>query len=297
MYLTKIIPIVLILLITNPQNISAALPLKIYPQNISEQTTPRDILKKNITLVNYGDAKLLIYATVRNVQPDGALEPFIDPSKANLATSAAHWVRITRGVIPLAPKEQKNIELEIRPSPLAKTGQYRVAIHFSEGENRAVAEKQWRTSPALTIDLDLDQALPHRLAIEYFRPRQRLKISRVINFDYKLNLESETPNYLAGELRLYDRRGKQIDTIPLSAKNLEATRSPQSITWTNTYLGRYEAVLSLEYGQHYRRRATARTSGAILPWSKIIILFFIGLSLALLVSLGYYKLFYEKNRN
>ncbi len=99
-----------------------------------------------------------------------------------------------------------------------------------------------------------------------------------------------------GEIRIYDHRGTQVDTIPINRITQFGNILPESqrswdFTWEgendiiNT--GKYEAVLFLDYGHEERKTVTRSVSFWVLPMSRRQMYLFASVLALFLAFAGY----------
>lgn len=266
----------LILFYTIPA-LSAASLISISPAVIDVSGTAQDMMPQTLTVTNLGNYKMLVYTFVNNLNKNSGLEPFIDPNQADYTVSAANWIKISRGVIPILPHERKTINFEINVSPLAKPDHYHTLLRFAEGTTRAEAESKLNIAPSTIVNIEIGDRSSERIQLEQFRPRERLAAHWPIILTYRIKQSHSIVSDLSGEIRFYNRWGKKIDTIIIPS---DATSADGSIRWANNHhLGRYQAILDLEYGKNYPHRIEETTYGWIFPWPKLLIIFIIGVLL------------------
>ena len=119
------------LVLTVPFIIAADATLDVTPAVVDRKAKSKDIIKETMTLRNASERKLYLYPTVEDVDAHSGDEAFAYAHDANaLAESLANWVELSRGVVELAPGEERTLPYIIRVSPNAVPGTYHVRISF-----------------------------------------------------------------------------------------------------------------------------------------------------------------------
>ncbi|MBP9750139.1 MAG: hypothetical protein KBD21_05415, partial [Candidatus Pacebacteria bacterium] len=112
----------------------------VLPVVANEKAKPRDIIKKELLLTNNTGQQVSVYITVSNIDPMSGDQIAVSPLEADLSTSLANWVEITRGVIELAAGESRKVPYLVHVNLSAKPAAYFARIPFHQGQNRAKAE-------------------------------------------------------------------------------------------------------------------------------------------------------------
>ena len=256
------------------------------PLIVDEKVKQRDILKKTVTLTNNTEKKISIYASVHNIDPETGDYVFADNTVADRATSLAHWIEITRGVIDLEPGEVRQIPYLIQVNYNAAPGVYHAVISFAPGTNRSDAESKLPRVPNLTINIDVDDNANERLQLGTFKPEKTFFSGNTASFSYLLENIGNRAVSPKGEIRIFNRKGEEVAT--LNANQEGASLLPDAVSkldseWESEgRFGRYKALLELEYGERQRGVVYDTVFFWIIPWKKILSIF-LTLSVVLVV--------------
>jgi len=289
--LHKICILVLIVLATSlyaPVDIFAAGSThSVLPLIIDEKARARDILKESVTITNKTGRKITIYTIVNDVTVgiDGGIEEYNGPSIADRSHSLSNWIQIGRGVIDLAPGEQKTIPFTIQVNLDAEPGVYHSKVSFIEGPNITEAQKKIDQSPALIVNVEIADETKELLQLKQFVSDNVFFSGSSATLTYKIENIGNTDIVPKGEILIYDRKGKEVRALPV---NIEAAAiAPKSVgefhaAWEGgSRAGRYKALLNVEYGNKQRGTLNDTVFFFFVPIVKIAIVFFVSLAAVL----------------
>ncbi len=285
-------------------HMASAASLTVSPVIIDEKVKARDILPEAVTLVNTVERKLNVYAFVNNVAIQEGKQEFLDPSRADQSSSLANWILISRGVIELKPHETKRIDFKIEVNLRAKPGMYHALISFAEASTRDEAEARIAGSPMLTVNLEVIEDIKERLQLKRFVADKVFFSGFPVSFSYELENIGNRPAIPSGEIRIQDRRGREVASIKIN-ENLAAVELDSHLALSASWQGggpsgtggvlaaigqsldlkgwgRYKAFLNLEYGSKERGTLQDTVFFWVIPWQFFFIIF--GLLIALVIT-------------
>lgn len=251
-----------------------AAEITVTPVVIDEKAKPRDIIKQTITILNTSERRLNLYPSVNDVDSRVGEQEFAAASNSGeRAASLANWIELSRGVIELGPGEEKVIPFVIRVHLDAAPRAYHAAITFSDGSTREMAEA---STPLSTIDVNVDVAADVKETIQlnkFFTDRMFFSGDDVL---FSLQLENIGNQDLKpkGEIRVYDRRGKEVAALDVNKE--EQTISPDQISqlasaWSAAQgFGRYKAFLNVDYGASQKASVQDTIYFWIVPWPQLL---------------------------
>lgn len=267
----------------------------------------RDILKESLILVNNSASRLNIYAFVNNIATQEGKQEFLDPSRADQSSSLANWILFPRGVIELLPREKKKVDFNIEVNLRAKAGMYHALISLAEASTRDDAEKKIAGVPSVTVNLEVLEDIKERLQLKSFISDKIFFSGFPVSFSYELENIGNRSAIPQGEIRIYDRRGREVTSIPINEKAstiVPAENLKLASNWSGPELnnpeakgrflaqvssgigfrgiGKYKAILDLEYG------AAGKTLQDtvffwVIPWPHILVIF-AALSIFIIIS-------------
>lgn len=280
----KYFALIITLLFLSPVAAIAAERLSITPAVIDEKALARDIIRHTITVTNTTSAKMDVYAIVNNVDTTSGKQDFKNRADVELKDSLANWIQISRGAVELAPGESHEFPMTINVNLNAEPGDYHALISFMWGGSRAYAEANVKRGVSTAVNVEVYENVKERLQLGSFTSKELFFTTPEVKFTYDLENIGNKDLVPSGEVRIYDRKGKEVGAIPA---NVEQTSiSPNEVgqiasAWTAAgKFGRYKALLDIEYGSQLGT-VNDTIYFWIVPWKTIV-----GLFLVLAVGVG-----------
>lgn len=285
-----------------PMTMRAA-SFNVTPAIIDLKARARDILKESITLTNNTDRKLNVYAFVNNVAVQEGKQEFLDPSRTNQASSLANWILFPRGVIEISPGEKKSVDFKIEVNLRASPGIYHAVISFVDAPTRDDAEAKAVGAPSVAVNLEIAEDVKEWLQLKRFVPDKTFFSGFPVSFSYELENTGNKSATPSGEIRIYNRRGKEVASLKINEKLAEigpeknlnlanlwrGSDAPESgrffanASQGLTSMGKYKAFLDLQYGSKQRASLQDTVFFWVIPWQYILAIF--GALLALIICL------------
>lgn len=265
--------------------------MSVSPVVIDEKAYARDILKETLTLTNKTGSRLKIYAIVNDVNPETGKEAFESVSGKALAGSLANWIEISRGVILLDPGKSIDIPVTIGVNLNAKPGDYHALISFSTGSTRKEAEDHVGNGESVAVNIEVIKDIKEHLQLGAFSGNKVFFSGPDVSFSYNLENTGNADLSPTGEVRIYDRRGHEVGSVPANIDNTiikpSETGQLASVWNAGTRFGRYKAFLDLSYGD---QSGTVNDTIFfwIIPWKIITVVFVLSV---LLIGGGTYMLY------
>ena len=245
----------------------------ITPVVANEKAKPRDIIKKELLVTNNTQQRIDLYINVENVDPQKGRQEFTSPSVSDLSTSLANWVEITRGVIELSPGESRKIPYLIHVNLAAKPGSYFAQIQFRKGARRAEAEAS-KEGTYLLLNVEVYDDAKERLQLGNFRSDGSVVFGSTVGFSFLLENVGNRLIEPRGSIRIFNRRGEEVGSVPLNAHGEEISPSNKkqlATAWSATgRFGKYKAFLDLEYGDSQLASVQDTLYFWVFPWKEII---------------------------
>lgn len=247
--------------------------LVVTPVVANEKAKPRDIIKKELILTNNTSGRVNLYISVRNIDPQTGDQVATGPTESDLSTSLANWVEITRGVIELDPGESRKIPYLIHVNLTAKPGSYFARIAFHEGSSRSMAEGS-DTNTELVLNLEVLDDAKERLQLGNFLADDSVVLGKEVNFSYLLENVGNRLIEPRGSIRIFNRKGEEVGSIPLNADGEEISpenKRQLAATWAaEGRFGKYKAFLDLEYGESQLASVQDTLYFWVFPWKEIM---------------------------
>lgn len=244
------------------------------PVVTNEKAKPRDIIKKELLVTNHTAQRIDLYITVENIDPTQGTQEFESPAVSDLSTSLANWVEITRGVIELSPGEVRKIPYLIHVNLTAKPGNYYARIQFQKGAKRAEAEES-KEGSALMLNVEVVDDANERLQLGNFMSEDGVVFGNSVSFSYLLENVGNRLIEPRGSIRIFNRRGEEVGSVPLNAEGEGITpenKKQLAAVWGATgRFGKYKAFLDLEYGENQLASVQDTVYFWVFPWKEIMV--------------------------
>lgn len=244
------------------------------PVVTNEKAKPRDIIKKELLVTNNTSERIDLYISVENIDPTEGTQEFESPAVSDLSSSLANWVEITRGVIELTGGESRKIPYLIHVNLTAKPGNYYARIQFQQGSRRAEAEAS-KEGSALMLNVEVVDDANERLQLGNFISEDGVVFGNAVSFSYLLENVGNRGVEPRGSIRIFNRRGEEVGSVPLNAEGEEITpenKSQLAAVWSATgRFGKYKAFLDLEYGENQLASVQDTVYFWVFPWKEIMV--------------------------
>ncbi len=250
-------------------------PFTVTPIVANEKAKPRDIIKKELLIVNTSNERKSLRATVENLDPNSGAQAIVSPGVADLSQSLANWIEITRGVITLAPGESRKVPYLIHVNLSAKPGSYFARISFTDGTIGVPGSGQsLPDGTSLVLNLEVQDDARERLQLGSFTAERSLILGGEVTFAYLLENVGNRKLEPRGSIRIFNRRGEEVGSVPLNADGKEITpenREQLAAAWTASgRFGKYKAFLDLEYGDKQLASVQDSVYFWVFPWKEIM---------------------------
>lgn len=272
-----IVPMIFVLCFSRAEVVFAEPSFTAEPLVIDGKGKPREILHYSITIKNKEAHLITIYPWVTNFSSASGTLEMPDLSHADLSSSLANWIEVTRGAIDLLPGESRDIPVLIQINLTAKPGIYHAAIDFSSGPNRAEAEANTLATLAVPVNIEVEDDVKEKLQLANFVPDKNWFTGALAAFHYKIQNIGNRGLIPHGKIHIYDRRGEEVATIDANqnGERLEPNRDMLlAASWqSGDNFGKYKAMLDMEYGDVNRGTIQDTIFFWVVPWQKILGMF------------------------
>jgi hypothetical protein len=245
------------------------------PAVIDEKGKARDIFKESVTIKNQAGFRTTLYAFVNNVLSQEGRIDFIDPATADQTKSLANWIDFPR-MVEIGPGEEKKINFVVNVSLQAEPGIYHAIISLADGFTRDEAERKVKTSPYLAVNLEVANDRKEVLILKRFVPEKNFFFGTRASFLYDLENTGNTPLQPKGELRISNRRGEEVVSVPLGVDGKiigPGNKAGFSGTWEGANgFGKYKALLNIRYGESDSGFLQDTVFFWIIPWWLLVLI-------------------------
>jgi len=218
-----------------------------------------------------------------------------DPYKVDKTQSLGSWIRIQRSAIELWPQKEIKIPLSLDIHPQAKSGIYHSVIVFSFGSSlpEATGNAQNFRLPEILLNVEVKENLIEKLQLKNFKAEKNLYLSGPIKLILEIENVGNTKTEGEGEIYFYNKKGKEIDSIPVKISLEEGTTKKFEFSWEPKSTGQIKARVFLEYGKEKREIQDA-IFFTFLPWKTLTLLIALILILLLILIKLINKKFFEQ---
>ncbi len=243
------------------------------PRTIDLKTQDQEILESSIKVSNKFDRYVELTPVVFFLDSK-ELKEKIDGVKSN-EDNLADWIEFYRGVIRLAPGEEKEYPLKVKVGPKARPGVYYAYVVFYEGKNFAggVDSSAVYSQLAVLIRLEYLEKKIEAAELKEFGASKNVYLEFPVRLSFKIDNIGSEPLAGSGFLRIYNRRGEEITSFSIDQKEILPTESRrvEQIWDPGAGFGKYKAKLMLEYGSNSRRDLQDVIFFWILPWKFLAV--------------------------
>lgn len=251
-----------------------AASVNVVPVVANEKAQPRDIIKKELILTNNTDTRRTVYISVRNIDPETGDQVFDQPGDSDLSVSLANWIEITRGAIELSAGESRKIPYLIHVNLTAEPGSYFARIGFHEGGNKEQARAS-ETNTELILNVEVESDARERLQLGTFMTDKNVVLGGSVGFSYLLENIGNRLVEPRGSIRIFNRRGEEVGSIPVNASGEAITpenKRQLAAAWeTSGRFGKYKAFLDLEYGEEQLASVQDTLYFWVFPWKEVFV--------------------------
>ena len=176
-------------------------------------------------------------------------------------------------------------------NPNTKPGKYNVFVGFAEASNAPEAQNlvmQGHT-PGVLLALSVNKPQDQFLRLERFVVTQVVTKEKGGTVQYTLNNPGNIDVIPTGDIIYYNSRGDEVASAPL---NTASTSVPAGKTVTLSMpaptqlpLGKYKALLTVNYGDHNLQTLNDTAYFYVVPLQRVIISFVFVLFLAIILAL------------
>ena len=277
--------------------LAQAASLTVTPLVIDEKAIGRDILKESVTLTNNTGRKLNVYAFVNDISAYGGKREFVDRSKEGRSTSPMNWIRFPMGVIELSPGEVRTIPFSIEVNLWAKPGVYHAIVAFADGSRRQEAQRKRDQSPSVMVNIEILDDAKERVQLKKFIPDKRFSSSLPVSFSYELENIGNRAIVPSGEVRIYDRNGKEVGVADVNSGEAvidpDTSKHLASIWESSRGFGRYKALLDLEYGGKQQGMIQDTVFFWVIPYWMFVVVFG-GIAFLMIIFVFMLRRFFRK---
>jgi hypothetical protein len=264
------------------------------PLIVDVDAKQRDSFVKTVTIRNEHTAPQRYYASVHEIAVDGngELKEFVPASMSDRSVSVTSWIEISRARIDLQPGESKELPLTIRVNQAAPAGLYHAFVGFAQASNadQAAAKVQSGLGEGVLVRIGIEALIDEGLKLNSFTTDKFSIINGRGSIKYVLENTGDTPLVPAGDIIIYDLRGRELTALPVNATN-PVTIAPgekkefiTNLPYFNR-LGKHKVYLHVEYGEQNQESVYDTNFYYSVPWYYLTIIVLLLLTLVFSLSM------------
>lgn len=283
------------------QQAKAESGIVITPAIIDAKVKNREQQVYKIKINNQNSSHVFLYATASEVSTSTEKQTIItEPGGLDRGKHISTWLKFSRGVMELAPGQEKEFPVEVRINQNASPGKYFGGITFTTATNGYEAEEKARAlnKPDILISFEVLDQVVEKAQVIQFKSIRPVFWDNNASFVLSIKNNGNTKVVPKGSIHLYDRQGEEIDSIdinPQAAEILADDSKDFSLSWSNNKeIGKYKARLIAEYGEKEKGELQDSIFFWIIP-QRLVALFASGLlALVILLSVIIFKISYKR---
>jgi hypothetical protein len=226
----------------------------IVPSVIDEQGQVRDMFKREVLIKNISNTTVTLYAVVSDISEKTGLTVPIPDSVASRTVALTSWLEFFRGVIQLAPGEERKLTLSIKVPLDIEPGSYHAQIAIAPGSNRVEAEgvAKGGNVAELLVNLEIKDHVVEKLENNYFTTTKNINVGGPVKFDFRLSNIGNRSLQPRGHISIFDRNGAEVAEVPVNNEGLALNPNDKQLfssQWqTGKQIGKFKAKMQIEYG-------------------------------------------------
>lgn len=249
------------------------------PASIEQAANLGEVKKYNLGITNLSGARQTYYLYLKDISgvKDGGVPIFADEGAEKTGYELTSWVALNTQEITLDANEEKPVEVTIsvpqNATPCSHFGGIFVSMQPPKMRKTGASVGY---EVAHVISLNVAGECVDKAQIRSFSTDNFLYSKPVVNFTARVENKGTSLIRPFGPLEIYNMFGKRVAMITLNdtkAGVFPKTERPFSIIWENDGpgFGRYQAILSMVYGDQGRQSTISSTATFwILPMNIIL---------------------------
>jgi hypothetical protein len=278
-----VIPVFLVALLFSASSTFAQNPVAagigISPATIEKGANPGETQTHSITIANLSGAEQTYYLYLRDIVSveDGGVPVFAEEGQEKTGYELSQWLTLNTTELSMKPGEEKQVDVSIAVPNEATPGSHFGAVVVSMQPPRL-------RSTGAAVGYEVANIISIRIAgdatelaqIRSFSTGNFVYSEPKIDFSARIENKGNVLLRPYGPLEIYNMFGKRVSMITLNetrAGIFPLSERTFSVVWESDGggFGRYEAILSMVYGEQGRQSTiTSTTSFWILPLKIIL---------------------------
>lgn len=262
----------------NAQNPGAA-GVGLSPATIEKSANPGDAQVHNVTISNLSQVPQTFYLYLRDISgvSTGGVPIFADEDAEKTGYELSEWIELSQTEIPLEGGQEKTIQVSINVPENATPGSHfgGVFVSVEPPKMRSVgAAVAYEVANIISIRVAGDAV--ENAQIRSFATNNYIYSEPIVDFHARVENKGTVLVRPVGPLEIYDMFGRKVALLTFNENKagvFPLTTRDFEITWEDEGpgFGRYQAVLSLVYGDVGRQSTISTTATFWILPMKIIL--------------------------
>lgn len=271
--------------------------IEIKPGVIEDRVSPGDIYHFTLTVKNLSGAEQTFNVVKQDISgQDDSGRPIFAPEGQATGYELSTWITASENFVKLGQGESKSVAFTVHVPKEAAPGSHFGGVFFS-----AKSPKTDTSGAAIgiqvgsVISLRINGDTTEDARLREFSTERMVYDSANVNFNVRVENLGNVLLRPHGLIDITDMRGKKVSTVTVNdtaAPVFPGTNRRYVPAWAydSFAIGRYQAVLSLVYGEDGRKTVSSITSFWVLPIKPIVTILavLLGLMVALYVGIRVY---------
>ncbi len=250
--------------------------LTIKPAIVEEKANPGQSYEYSLSVTNEGSAQQTFYLQAQDIKGlnDQGLPVFAKEGEAT-GYELSSWIRFGQSSVTLLPKETKTVSFSVDVPARASPGAHFASVLFTDHPGKLQANgSAVGLNIGAIVSLQIAGNIIEQANLEEFSTGKLIYGSPSVDFHAKVENTGNVLVRPTGLIEVSNMFGQQIASVPVN-ENTSAVFPNSSRTYTSTWnyggflFGRYQAVVSLAYGESERKTISNTTSFWVLPLKSI----------------------------
>lgn len=251
--------------------------LEVKPAIIEDKVNPGETYRFSVTVKNISSSPRTLTMSTKDISGlDASGHPIFAPKGQETTYSLSTWIRVPTAPIVLGAGESRTVALTAQVPKNASPGAHFGGVFFDYA-----AQPQNSNGSAISIQvgdvisLQIAGDIVEDARIRQFSTDRLIYGAPSVVFTTKVENMGNVLERPRGLIQIADMSGKQVASIPVNdalAPVFPGAVRAYAASWNDNgfAIGRYQATLSLSYGDSSKRTISATTSFWVIPFKLTV---------------------------
>ncbi len=275
----------------------SSVSLSITPTKFDIRAAETQSWTSELRVINTNQFPLVVYADAVNFAPrgeggDGQFVPILEAETQG--QTLAEWITLPAGAIEIPPEQTRAIPITISvPAGASPGGHYAAILVSTQPPVDDTDASRVRTAQAVTslVFMRVAGDIVERGSIREFTTARRVASSPTMDFALRFENLGNVHIQPRGEIVITNMWGQERGIIPINQRSTFGDVLPEqtrrfnfswSGEWSLADMGRYQALVTVTYGDQTRQFDSRSITFWVIPWQWFLGIF---ASLAVFISI------------